>query len=377
MTLSVTSKTRNFVNGTANDAVPIDASYTELYANDATIATYINSFMFLLTGGNASTGNNTFAGNQTFNGTNSFTGINTFTGRHNIAQTDTTNLTANGDALVDLSTNLLKVYLNGGIKTVVTTDVAPYPTGYRGSALPVWVSNTSLSMVYIASRDSTDVINISKTTSSTLDFSSNGAVNKLDAGTVASSTNYFIYEIVKTDGTLPGLLASTVNENVTGSIALPTGYTIKRQTPWVVRFDGSTHLIPFKAVWQTRNRGKIQYNTPMTYAASSSTVTTGTTNILNAGTAASDTSIAATATYALPNTKFVDFQVVGTNLGGYVYEDGTTNYIGVGGFNSANNLTSAQVVPDVPVSSAFKIGYKSISGGGMSIDVKAYTTEVP
>ena len=40
--ITVLAKTRNFTNGTANDAGPVDASYVDLYNNDASLATGLN-----------------------------------------------------------------------------------------------------------------------------------------------------------------------------------------------------------------------------------------------------------------------------------------------------------------------------------------------
>ncbi len=320
----------------------------------------------------------TFSASPVFSTSISFTHNNTHTGRENFAQTDTTNLTTNGDILYDTSTNLFKGYINGAIQQFVTLN-SSLPSRYRESALPVWATNTTITMAYITSRDSTDVIDIKKTSSSTLDFSGNGAVNRLDTGTIANNTNYFIYEICKADGSLPGLLASTVNEAVTGSITLPTNYVYKRQTVWVVRTDGSAHIVPFKAIWQNQSRGKMAYNVAMSQqdTGSAALTVTGQTNILSVGVQSSNTSITATASWALPNSKFVDLHYSCYETQARIYEDGTTNYIWITGTGSSGFVSTEGFIADVPLSSAYKIGY-AVPGGqyGLSLDVRAFTTEV-
>lgn len=81
-------------------------------------------------------------------------------------------------------------------------------------------------------------------TSKTVNIATSGA-NGLDTGSEASGTWYYLYMIGKTDGTTDYVLSVT-NESVTGSITLPSGYTLKRQMPFAVRNDGSSNFLPWQ-----------------------------------------------------------------------------------------------------------------------------------
>ena len=70
MTLSVTPKTITIgPNGVANDAGPVDTSFSTVFANTQTIASYINANMFLIGSANSVSGANTFSAKQTFSAT--------------------------------------------------------------------------------------------------------------------------------------------------------------------------------------------------------------------------------------------------------------------------------------------------------------------
>jgi len=119
-----------------------------------------------------------------------------------------------------------------------------YPTGYHGSAAPIWVSNTTFTVAFVRERDGTDAKNIAVTGSTTVDISTNG-LNGLDTGSVAANTFYYLYAISKADASLPGLILSTVNESASGTITLPATYTLKRQLPFWVLTDSASHIITF------------------------------------------------------------------------------------------------------------------------------------
>ena len=91
----------------------------------------------------------------------------------------------------------------------------------------------------------------------TVDLGSNGAVNKLDTGTIASSTVYHVYLI--SNGTTTGGLASTSATSPT----LPSGYTYYMRVGAMIT-DGSSHL------YKTKQRGRAtQYtNAPLRTLAS-------------------------------------------------------------------------------------------------------------
>lgn len=95
------------------------------------------------------------------------------------------------------------------------------PGGFKNLSIKV-ASNTTVTVAadFVTTTDGTNY----QTTalSGTCDLGSNGAVNKLDASTIAIDTWYAIWAIAKADGTT-GTLASTSFTAPT----LPTGYTYK------------------------------------------------------------------------------------------------------------------------------------------------------
>lgn len=72
----------------------------------------------------------------------------------------------------------------------------------------------------------------------TLDGSVNGAVNRLDTGSLAANTEYHIWLIAKSDGTLPGSLLSLSPTAPT----MPTGYTYKCRIGCFITGGASTFL---------------------------------------------------------------------------------------------------------------------------------------
>lgn len=92
--------------------------------------------------------------------------------------------------------------------------------------------------VFIApgvARVDTDDYDVKKTTTITIDPTTTGA-NGLDAGSLANSTWYYVYVIVKSsDDTTAGLLSTSA------SPTLPSGYDLKRRVG-MVRTDGSAVL---------------------------------------------------------------------------------------------------------------------------------------
>lgn len=153
-------------------------------------------------------------------------------------------------------------------------------TGYRGSAPPVWASNTTITMDHLVERDSTDTIDIIQTTPMTLNAATNAAVNALDTGSLANNTFYYLYGICKADGTSAGLLLSTTNESASGTITLPTSYTKKRQLPFWTMTDGSAHLLPFMVGTGWPYQPYIFYTGRKDTLSNGVSVTTGTSQFL-------------------------------------------------------------------------------------------------
>ncbi len=84
----------------------------------------------------------------------------------------------------------------------------------------------------------------------TLDISTNGAVNKLDTGSAASSTLYYLWAI--SNGSTDGVLASTSSTSPT----MPSGYTYKARIGAFFT-DGSANIVAGVQLGRT-----FQYTTP-------------------------------------------------------------------------------------------------------------------
>lgn len=87
----------------------------------------------------------------------------------------------------------------------------------------VWASNSTITYTAdeIVLENSSNLKYIGRSLSATISSASNGAVNKLDAGTVANNTIYYAWAIY--NGTTLGGLISTSSSSPT----LPSGYTYK------------------------------------------------------------------------------------------------------------------------------------------------------
>lgn len=91
----------------------------------------------------------------------------------------------------------------------------------------------------IVLEDSSNVKRIVRSLSGTVSLASNGAVNKLDTGTVAANTIYYVWAI--SNGTTDGALASLSSTAPT----LPSGYTYKALIS-AVGTNNSSNLLAFK-----------------------------------------------------------------------------------------------------------------------------------
>jgi len=91
-----------------------------------------------------------------------------------------------------------------------------------------------------ACADDTNAVTISQAASATIDCTTTGALG-LDGGSLANSTWYHIFKIMKADGT-DSLVASTSASFPT----MPSGYTYKRRIGSFLT-DGAAHIVKF---WQ-------------------------------------------------------------------------------------------------------------------------------
>lgn len=135
--------------------------------------------------------------------------------------------------------------------TAVTTIKAPafpVPGGFKNLSIKV-ATNTTVTVAadFVTTTDGTNF----QTTalSGTCDLGTNGAVNALDAGSIAVNKVYHIWAIAKVDGTT-GTLASLSSSAPT----LPTGYTYKARIGSVRTINGSATLY---GTWQFGR--KVQY----------------------------------------------------------------------------------------------------------------------
>lgn len=144
------------------------------------------------------------------------------------------------------------VTISTGLSMNTTTDpptltapATPVPGGFSNLSIKV-ASNTTVTCAasFITVTDGTNYQTIAF--SGTVNLGTNGAVNALDAGTIAINTWYAIWAIAKSDGT-QGFLASTSATSPT----LPTGYTYKARVGWVQTINGSATLY---GTWQLGRR---------------------------------------------------------------------------------------------------------------------------
>jgi len=114
---------------------------------------------------------------------------------------------------------------------------APIIPNYYKSGTLSYASTTEITM--------TRGYNMSDSTNSVyIATSTNITITELDAGSFANDTWYYVYLISKVDGTYKAIL-STVDESVTGSITLPSGYVYKRQINAAVMTNGSAQFRNF------------------------------------------------------------------------------------------------------------------------------------
>jgi len=152
-------------------------------------------------------------------------------------------------------------------------------------------ANTITIPAYSGGIDSTGAYVLASSSNITVALNVSGA-GGLDTSTEASNTWYYVYMIGKTDGTVSAVFSVT-NESVSGSITLPSGYTLKRQLPLAVRNNGSSNILQFVVAGGWPHQPVVLYNLPLSVHAGGAT-TAGTANLVSAGTAASMSTLTAT-----------------------------------------------------------------------------------
>ncbi len=147
----------------------------------------------------------------------------------------------NGAKVLDVSTTGLAV------TGTITTNGVAVPTGNPVAGLfknlSIKVTTTTAASVVADFVTTTDGTNYQTTAlSGTIDFSTNGAANKLDAGTIAIDTWYAIWAIAKSDGTTAALASTSFT-----SPTLPSGYTYKARVGAVQTIHATATLY---GTWQ-------------------------------------------------------------------------------------------------------------------------------
>jgi hypothetical protein len=257
---------------------------------------------------------------------------------------------------------------------VVATNVssAIAPLRFKSGKHP---SYTSASTVTIPSgysiMDSTGTTLLTFSADQAVVLSASGA-NGLDTGAEASSTWYYLYAI--SDGTNIRGLWSVTNEAVSGSVTLPSGYTLKAQTPYVWRNDGSSNIIPGRYVG-ANNAPTFWYN--VAFRGEGQTGTAGTTEILTNGSATTFTAVSA-ASFIPPASQF-----------GWFYNStaGSQNGVGIratgeshNGIEMSGTNSGAGPVTPCATNSSQSIDYRRVDSGAANawIAVAGFeVTEIP
>lgn len=237
-------------NGNLINADDLDAEFNQIVAAHNANDTILSDI---------ATGTYTFSGVKTFSSTPKMNAIAERTsgsgvtadgvllkdGAITLAQTAGYTPAADGDFGYDSTADVYKGRQNGSAVTFLTTGTSLFPKGYLGGPQPTYASAASITIpAGCRARSSDNTADIEAAGNLTVSLASSGA-NGLDTGTEANDTWYFVYLIKNpTSGTVAGLLSVT-NEAASGSVTLPTDYTLKRQLPLAVRNNGSGDLVPF------------------------------------------------------------------------------------------------------------------------------------
>jgi len=153
-----------------------------------------------------------------------------------------------GQLLFDTSNNIPWYYSGSGTSWLTangTLSSFNLPANYHDVRINYTDANTITVLADSRVRSSDDTTDIIFSANRTCVLNASGA-NGLDTGSEASNTWYYLYAIYNPTTLTSALLFSTVNETVTGSITLPSGFTKKRQLRFAVRNNASSNIIPFR-----------------------------------------------------------------------------------------------------------------------------------
>jgi hypothetical protein len=152
----------------------------------------------------------------------------------------------NGQLLIGNGTTYTVANLTAGTYTKITNASGSITVDSTLNTKDVvdlgiaFLTTTTIQLQTGKARNSTDLTDIILGSNQTINFSVNGAVNRLDAGTIAAATWYHVFVIASADGTtLVGGLASLSQTAPT----LPGGYTIFRRVASVRTAPGSAVIL--------------------------------------------------------------------------------------------------------------------------------------
>lgn len=266
------------------------------------------------------------------------------------------------------------VHPAGLAAALAALDVSTLPKGFIGGPAPR--CNAAASIIIptgCRARSSDDSADIEAVGDLTVSLASSGA-NGLDTGTEANDIWYYVYLIKHTDGTVAGLLSVT-NEADSGSVTLPSGYTLKRQLPLAIYNNSSGDIRPFRIASGWPSMPKVRW-LGTTTKDDGTTITAGSLNVLIGGTASSYTSVDCSV-FVPPIAKTADLVFSSRGAVGDKHirtDSGTANATRIEVETSGGYSV---MWPDFPVTASQTFEYRSSGSQAMSFDVLGFTvTEV-
>ena len=243
--VSVTGKSRTLANGTANDAVPVEQNFVELYNNDTALASGVNTIIGTDSVKGAIDGRyikvrNSFTGAPTtetcglevtrgtspsvqlqWNETNTrwestTDGTNFFPMFSSLANDPGTPV--EGQLWYNSTAKQIKARTNAATVTLVDTGSIPWPTLFNATAAPLYLTANTFSVARIACRNNADNGNIIKATSTTVDKTTTGlngiaqsanltgTISVTASGTTVSgtsttfATDFVVGDVIRTNG---------------------------------------------------------------------------------------------------------------------------------------------------------------------------------
>ncbi len=132
-------------------------------------------------------------------------------------------------------------YYNGSGWALLRAATDPPQAAFKNLSIKV-ATNTTVALAADAVITTDGTLSQNTAVSATIDLGTNGAVNRLDTGTIAIDSWYAIWVIAKSDGTTGGLASLSAT-----SPTMPTGYTYKARVGWVQTIHSTATLY---GTWQ-------------------------------------------------------------------------------------------------------------------------------